>query len=156
MGALIMRELLPDRRRNWTKRVRIEGQTIYLCVGEYPDGRPGEIFVDVAKQGTFLRGVMGSLARSLSIALQCGSGIEMVIHSLRGTDYPPSGIVEGSVAVKSCVSVMDWVASELEARYLLPQNSLEEYTVPPEITAPSEVRQERSAGYIPESWRSGV
>ncbi len=120
MGTLTMREPLPTRRRNWTQRVRIAGQTVYLCVGEYADGRPGEIFVDVAKQGTLLRGVMGTLARSLSISLQCGAGIETVIYSLRGLDYPPAGIVEGSAAVKECCSVTDWIASELEARYAPP------------------------------------
>lgn len=113
------REALPARRRNWTQRVRIAGQTVYLCVGEYADGRPGELFVDVAKQGTFLRGVMGALARSLSISLQCGAGVETIIYSLRGLDYPPAGKVEGSSHVQECSSVTDWIASELEARYIM-------------------------------------
>ena len=120
MGTLLMRERLPDRRHNWTQRVRIDGHSIYLCVGEYDDGRPGELFVDVSREGTFLRGVMGSLARMASIALQCGSGIEAVIHALRGLDYPPSGAVEGSDAVIQCDSVTDWIAQELEARYVRP------------------------------------
>ena len=120
MGTLtrfIMRDPLPDRRRSWTQRVCIEGQTIYLCVGEYDDGRPGEIFLDASKQGTFLRGVLGSLARMVSIALQCGAEIGVIIHALRGLDYPPAGPVEGSADVKECLSVTDWIASELEARY---------------------------------------
>ena len=113
-----MREPLPDRRRSWTQKVSIEGQTCYLNVGEYEDGRPGELFIDVAKQGTFLRGVMGALARTISIALQCGADVTMVIHSLRESNYPPNGQVTGSDAVKNCQSVTDWVAAELEARYI--------------------------------------
>lgn len=118
MGMLPMREVLPDRRRSWTQHVHIGGQSLYLTVGEYSDGRPGEIWVDVAKAGTFLRGVMGTLARSASIALQCGAGVETIIHMLREHDYPPNGPVIGSPNVTDCFSVPDWIASELEAHYL--------------------------------------
>lgn len=121
MGTLLMRRPLPERRHSWTQKVRIDGQTVYITVGEYEDGRPGEIFIDVSKQGTFLRGVMGSLARMISIALQCGADVSVIVHALRGLDYPPHGRVEGSDVVDSCTSVTDWVASELEAAYLVPQ-----------------------------------
>lgn len=118
MGTLPMREELPTRRRSWTQRVRIDGQTVFMTVGEYADGRPGEVFIDVAKQGTFLRGVMGSLARMVSIALQCGAEVEIIVHALRGLDYPPCGTVEGSDVVDEATSVTDWIAAELEARYV--------------------------------------
>lgn len=119
MGALIpMRQPLPDRRRSWTQKVKIGGQTCYLTVGEYDDGRPGEIFFDVARAGTFIRGVMGDLARTISLALQCGAPVDTVIYMLRGADYPPCGIVEGSPNVKSAESITDWIASELEAVYV--------------------------------------
>lgn len=118
MGTLSMRQPLPTRRASWCQRVKIDGQTVYMCVGEYEDGRPGEIFIDVSKQGTFLRGVMGSLARMISIALQCGADVHCIIHALRGLDYPPSGKVEGSNTVSECLSVTDWIASELEAVYV--------------------------------------
>lgn len=121
MRMLAMREPLPARRRSWTQRVRIGEHTVYMCVGEYEDGRPGEIFVDVSKQGTFLRGVMGSLARMVSIALQCGAGVDIIIHALRGADYPPNGLVEWSDSVTECSSVTDWMASELEAYYKKPK-----------------------------------
>ena len=120
-----MREPLPDRRRSWTQKVRIAGQTVYMGVGEYADGRPGEIFIDVAKQGTFLRGVMAALARTISIALQCGADVEFVVQALRGGCFPPDGIVEGSSSVKEATSVTDWIASELEARYLAPPQAME-------------------------------
>lgn len=117
MGILAMRELLPDRRRSWTQKVRIAGQTCYLTVGEYEDGRPGEVFIDVSKEGTFLRGVMGTLARMISMSLQCGAGLDLVVRSLRGLDYPPAGAVTGSDYVRECYSVTDWIAQELAARY---------------------------------------
>lgn len=120
MWSLLMREPLPDRRYSWTQRVVIDGQSVYLTVGEYEDGRPGEVFIDVSRQGTFLRGVMGSLARTISVALQCGAGVDVIVHALRGLDYPPAGPVSGSPSVTECVSVTDWIASELRARYMDP------------------------------------
>lgn len=112
-----MREPLPQRRRCWTQKARIGGQAVYLNVGEYEDGRPGEIFVDISKQGTFLRGVMAALARTSSIALQCGADVSVVIHALRGANYPPNGPVDGTTACRVAMSVTDWIAAELAAKY---------------------------------------
>jgi ribonucleoside-diphosphate reductase alpha chain len=160
VGTLSMREMLPSRRPSWTQHVRIGGQSVYMTVGEYPDGRPGEIFLDMAKTGTLLRGVMDSLARMVSIALQCGAGIEVIIHALRGLVYPPDGLVEGSDYVQECSSVTDWIASELEARYMHEQLS-ERYMRPTDILHDSEERSderppEKVAGYLPEPWRTGI
>lgn len=118
MKPFSMRELLPDRRNTWTQRVTIEGHELYLCVGEYDDGRVGEIFVDVSKEGTFVRGVMSTLARVISICLQCGADVHTICHALRGIDFPPSGQVIGSNYVTECYSIADWIASELEVRYI--------------------------------------
>lgn len=118
MRIYTMRRPLPDRRRSWTQKVRIEGQTCYLTVGMYEDGSPGEIFVDVAKAGSFVQGVLGTIARSVSIALQCGAELNTVLHMLRGHDYSPKGTVVGETTVSHCTSVMDWVASELEAAFI--------------------------------------
>lgn len=117
-GWNMAREPLPFRRKSWTQRVKINGQTCYLNVGEYEDGRPGEIFIDISKAGTFLRGVLGDLARAVSVALQCGAGVETAVYMLRGSDYQPSGPVEGSTSVKYAESVTDWIASELAAKYI--------------------------------------
>lgn len=123
MGSLTMRELLPDRRNSWTQKVRIGDQTVYLTVGEYADGRPGEIFIDVSKSGTFVRGMLSTLARTVSIALQCGANLDMVVYMLREHNFPPNGPVQGSRDVKECLSVTDWIASELEAYYLKSEDS---------------------------------
>ncbi len=162
----IMRELLPDRRRSWTQEVIIGGQDICLTVGEYDDGRPGEIWIEVAKEGTFTRGIMSILSRSISISLQCGADLDAICHSLRGIDYPPDGPVmpvNGCTSkVTECYSVTDWVASELEDRYLKDKTDPlirvtevsvvgEGDTLPEPITMP-----EKSAGHISESWRSGA
>lgn len=162
MGSLLMREKLPARRHSWTQKVRIDGQSIHITVGEYEDGRPGEIFIDVSKQGTFLRGVMGSLARMVSIALQCGSGVEVVVHALRGLDYPPKGRVEGSSVVTECLSVTDWIASELEGVYLNPPSGIDTLPLPQEDAGAEPTLEEepattgKNAGWLPETWRGGA
>lgn len=112
------REPLPDRRSLWTQSVSIGGQRVYLSVGEYPDRRPGEIWLVVAKAGSFLRGSLDNLARMTSTALQCGTPLEEVVKSLRGLNYPPNGLVVGSPFFFGCLSVSDWVAKELEYAYI--------------------------------------
>jgi ribonucleoside-diphosphate reductase alpha chain len=147
-----MRQAMPERRHSWTQKVRIDGQAVYMTVGEYADGRPGEIFIDVSKQGTFLRGVMEALARTVSIALQCGADVSVIVHALKGLDYPPNGRVEGSSAVDTCSSVTDWVASELKSVYMDP---LEEILLQEEAGVVEE-KPRKVCGHIPEPWRSGV
>lgn len=156
-----MRERLPDRRSSWTQKVKIGGQSCFLTVGEYEDGRPGEIFVDISKCGTFIRGMVGDLARAVSVALQCGADITTAIYMLRGSHYEPSGPVIGSPNVTHCDSVTDWIASELEAVYVTPHiKKLGEGDVLPipesTPTPTKEIIPEKIAGYISEPWRSGA
>lgn len=87
-------------------------------MGEYEDGRPGEIWIVVAKAGSFIRGALDNLARMVSTALQCGTPLEEVVKSLRGLNYPPNGLVTGSPFFSGCLSVGDWVAKELEYAYV--------------------------------------
>lgn len=128
---------LPDRRVHWTRKVRIEGSGFFLTVGEYDDGRPGEIWIEAHKTGTFARGILDALARMTSIALQCGCPVTEIIKALRGMHFPPNGEVKGS-PFKEATSIADWIAQELEYAY-----------VPKPI-------EEKVAGYISPSWRSGA
>lgn len=115
------RECLPARRRAWTQRASVAGQTAYLSFGEYPDGRLGEVWLEVAKENTFLRGMAGALCRTVSVALQCGTPVGEVVRSLRGLSFPPQGAVEGSPSVTHCTSLPDWMAQEIEAAYVRPE-----------------------------------
>ncbi len=116
------REPLPHRRASWTLKVRIgvPAQTFFLSCGEYPDGRPGEIWLEASKEGTFTRGIIGSLARMASLALQNGVPVAEVVLALRGLNFSPHGPVEGSAAVTHCSSLADFVAQEIAAVYLTP------------------------------------
>lgn len=114
------RERLPHRRRSVTQKVKIADvngvpQTFYLSCGYYDDGRLGEIFLEAHKEGTFARGVLSTLARVVSIALQCGAEPAALAGAMRHMNFPPSGPVEGTPTTEHCTSVADWIAQELVA-----------------------------------------
>lgn len=132
---------LPDRRKTIRYSVKIEGQRFYLDCGEYDGGRLGEIFITCAKGGSFLRGMLDTAARLVSKMLQDGKPIEEIVEILRCHDFPPNGSVEGSQHVKEAKSVPDWIAQELYHAY---------------CSGVQMPKQEKSFGYLPEPWRTGI
>jgi ribonucleoside-diphosphate reductase alpha chain len=113
------REMLPWRReKGFTQKVKIDGQSVYLHVGEYEDGRPGEIFLELAKQGSTLRGMGNLFAISVSIGLQHGVPVREYIKNFLLTKFEPAGIVEGHKHIKMVSSIADYVARELAITYL--------------------------------------
>ena len=112
------REELPSRRSSWIQKVRIGGQTFYLDVGQYPDGRPGEIFLDASKYGSFTRGICYAFARMTSLALQEGVPLEKIIRMLNSLNFPPNGQVIGSPNCSEATSVANWIGTELGVVYL--------------------------------------
>lgn len=117
------RRKLPDRRASWTQSVQIPEANgkltrFYLSFGEYPDGTLGEIWLLAKHEGTFVSGILGALARTVSLALQDGATIGEVCNMLGGLDYPPQGeVVSEHSSVKHCTSLSDWVAQEIRAHY---------------------------------------
>jgi ribonucleoside-diphosphate reductase alpha chain len=105
-----MRKILPDRRRSWTQKAKIGGLTCYATFGEYEDGTLGEVFLDVSKFGTFARGALDAFAKCFSIALQCGAELQCLVSAVKESNFPPNDAQYSSV--------IDWVASEIQANYL--------------------------------------
>lgn len=112
------RELLPMRRRNVTQKVRVAGQSVHYTVGVYPDGRFGELFIDMAKQGAALRTWVGETAMLFSVAAQFGVPLETLVALFVGSRSDPSGPVEGHARIRTCTSVMDLVARSLAIDFL--------------------------------------
>jgi ribonucleoside-diphosphate reductase alpha chain len=117
-GARGQREPLPARRRGETQKARVGGQTVYWRTGEYPDGRLGEIFIDLAGAGSTLDGFANSLAKITSIALQFGAPVGVVVDALLGVRFEPAGHVELHDRVRWCNSTVELIARDLAIGYL--------------------------------------
>ena len=111
-------EKLPGRRKGYTQKAKIGGNTIFLRTGEYDDGRLGEIFIDMNKEGATLRGLLNNFAIAISLGLQYGVPLEEYVHAFTFTKFEPAGMVLGNDAIKSATSILDYVFRELAISYL--------------------------------------
>ncbi len=112
------RERLPQRRKGYTQKANVGGHKVYLRTGEYEDGRVGEIFVDMHKEGAAFRSLMNNFAIAISIGLQYGVPLEEFVEAYTFTRFEPSGMVEGNDAIKMSTSVLDYIFRELAISYL--------------------------------------
>ena len=112
------RQRLPDRRKGYTQKASVGGHKVYLRTGEYADGRLGEIFVDMHKEGAAFRSLMNNFAIAISIGLQYGVPLEEFVESFTFTRFEPSGIVEGNDTIKMATSILDYIFRELAVSYL--------------------------------------
>ncbi len=85
------RERLPDTRNSVTHKFSIAGHEGYISVGLYPDGRPGEVFITMAKEGSTVGGLMDSFGTATSIALQYGVPLEVLVNKFSHTRFEPMG-----------------------------------------------------------------
>lgn len=112
-----VRRKLPNRRGGYTQKAVVGGHKIYLRTGEYEDGRLGEIFVDMHKEGASFRSLMHNFAMAISIGLQYGVPLEEFIEAFTFTRFEPSGRVEGNEAIKMATSILDYIFRELAVTY---------------------------------------
>jgi ribonucleoside-diphosphate reductase alpha chain len=112
------RETLPARRKGYTQKAIVGGHKVYLRTGEYEDGRPGEIFIDMHKEGAAFRSLMNNFAIAISIGLQYGVPLEEFVDAFTFTRFEPAGIVIGNDSIKNATSVLDYIFRELAVSYL--------------------------------------
>ena len=112
------RASLPSRRKGYTQKATVGGHKIYLRTGEYEDGRLGEIFIDMHKEGAAFRSLMNNFAIAISIGLQYGVPLEEFVEAFTFTRFEPSGIVEGNETIKMATSIVDYMFRELAVSYL--------------------------------------
>jgi len=96
----------------------VGGHKVYLRTGEYEDGRLGEIFIDMHKEGAAFRSLMNNFAIAISIGLQYGVPLEEFVEAYTFTRFEPSGLVEGNDTIKMATSVVDYIFRELAISYL--------------------------------------
>ncbi|TWU21623.1 Vitamin B12-dependent ribonucleotide reductase [Novipirellula galeiformis] len=111
------RERLPDTRQSLTHKFSIAGHEGYLCVGLYPDGRPGEMFITMAKEGSTIGGIMDSFGTALSIALQYGVPLEVLVNKFSHTRFEPMGMTSNK-DIRIAKSVVDYIARWLGLTFM--------------------------------------
>ncbi len=111
-------EKLPTRRKGYTQKAKVGGHTIFLRTGEYDDGRLGEIFIDMHKEGAAFRAMMNNFAISISLGLQYGVPLDEYVEAFTFTRFEPAGMVQGNEAIKTATSILDYVFRELGISYL--------------------------------------
>lgn len=111
------REKLPNERSSVTHKFSVGGQEGYIIVGMYKDGRPGELFIKIAKEGSTLSGVMDGLALSLSIGLQYGVPLRVLVDKLINMRFEPAGITENPEIRFAC-SLLDYIARWLGGKFV--------------------------------------
>src|SRR6201999_902207 len=112
------REKLPSRRKGYTQKAVVGGHKVYLRTGEYDDGRLGEIFVDMHKEGATLRSLLNNFAIAISLGLQYGVPLEEYVDAFTFTRFEPAGGVQGNDTIKYATSILDYVFRELAISYM--------------------------------------
>jgi ribonucleoside-diphosphate reductase alpha chain len=118
------RRQLPRVRNSRTYKFKVADLKGYFTVGEYEDGNPGEMFVNVSKQGSTLSGLMDSFAISVSHGLQYGVPLKSYVRMLRGTSFAPSGITDDP-EIRTASSITDYIMRRLAMDYLSFDDRLE-------------------------------
>ncbi|MFB6449332.1 vitamin B12-dependent ribonucleotide reductase [Bradyrhizobium tunisiense] len=112
------REKMPDRRKGYTQKAVVGGHKVYLRTGEYDDGRLGEIFIDMHKEGAALRSFINNFAIAVSLGLQYGVPLDEYVDAFTFTRFEPAGPVQGNDSIKYATSILDYVFRELAVSYM--------------------------------------
>ncbi|SDW69833.1 ribonucleoside-diphosphate reductase class II [Albimonas donghaensis] len=112
------RDKLPERRKGYTQKAIVGGHKVYLRTGEYKDGRLGEIFIDMHKEGAAFRAMMNNFAIAVSVGLQYGVPLEEFVEAFTFTRFEPAGLVQGNDSIKNATSILDYIFRELAVSYL--------------------------------------
>ncbi|MCB1258895.1 MAG: vitamin B12-dependent ribonucleotide reductase [Acidimicrobiales bacterium] len=119
-----VREKLPRTRTSRTFEFRVADCKGFVTVGEYEDGRPGEIFVRVSKQGSTLAGIMDAFAISVSHGLQYGVPLRSFVEAFTGMRFEPAGMTDDP-DIRIANSLMDYLFRRLALLYLSPEERAE-------------------------------
>lgn len=114
------RRKLPDERKSITHKFSVAGHEGYIIVGMYQEGTPGEIFIKMAKEGSTLSGFMDGVAVSISIGLQYGVPLRILVDKLTNTRFEPSGFTENP-SIRFASSILDYLARWLGGKFISPE-----------------------------------
>ena len=112
------RSKMPDRRKGYIQKVSIGDHKIYLHTGEYDDGKVGEIFIDMNKEGELVKALMNNFAIAISLGLQYGVPLDEFVDAFIETKFEPSGEIKGNDRILTASSILDYIFRELAISYL--------------------------------------
>ena len=112
------RSKMPDRRKGYIQKVSIGDHKIYLHTGEYDDGKVGEIFIDMNKEGELVKALMNNFAIAISLGLQYGVPLDEFVDAFIETKFEPSGEIKGNDRILNASSILDYIFRELAISYL--------------------------------------
>ena len=112
------RSKMPDRRKGYIQKVTIQNHKIYLHTGEYDDGKVGEIFIDMNKEGELVKALMNNFAIAISLGLQYGVPLNEFVDAFIETKFEPSGEIKGNDRILNASSILDYIFRELAISYL--------------------------------------
>jgi ribonucleoside-diphosphate reductase alpha chain len=136
-----LRRRLPDERQSITHKFSIGGHEGYLTVGMYEDGTPGELFIVMAKEGSVVSGLMDSFATSVSLALQYGVPLQVLVDKFSHTRFEPSGFT-GNPAIPIAKSITDYIFRWLALKFMPAVDTSEVEVLPGETQASSSEPQQ--------------
>jgi ribonucleoside-diphosphate reductase alpha chain len=118
LSSIVERKRLPWKRRGFTQKAKVGGQTLFVRTGEYNDGTLGEIFIDMHREGATFRSLMNCFSIAVSIGLQYGVPLQEYVSKFTFTRFEPSGMVEGHPNIKNSTSIIDYIFRLLGFEYL--------------------------------------
>jgi ribonucleoside-diphosphate reductase alpha chain len=144
------RERLPDTRQSITHKFSINGHEGYITVGLYPDGRPGELFITMAKEGSTIGGLMDAFGTSVSMSLQYGVPLEDYVRKFSHMRFEPQGYTKNP-DIKIAKSLIDYIFRWLGITFLPGYKEASQGVLPKDeadddSTAPAGTRESGSAG----------
>jgi len=111
------RDRLPKRRRGRTLEASVAGHLVIVTTGEYEDGTLGEIFIDMHKEGAAFRSLMNCFAILVSLCLQHGVPLSLLVKRFTGVSFEPCGRVSGHRGIEQASSVVDYIFRALSEEY---------------------------------------
>lgn len=118
----VFREELPDERQSLTHKFEVAGHEGYITVGLYENGKPGEIFITMSKDGSTLSGIMDAFAISISLNLQYGVPLKVLVNKFTHTRFEPAGFTNNK-QIPMAKSIMDYIFRWLAIKFLNPEEA---------------------------------
>lgn len=146
--GMVVRRRLPDERQAVTHKFSIGGHKGYITVGLFEDGTPGELFCTMAKEGSTISGLMDAFATAISLSMQYGVPLEVLVEKFSHTRFEPSGFT-GNKAIPLAKSVTDYIFRWLKARFL--KDSEGEASVETELSPETTFQTKQKALYVGQS-----